>query len=630
MDNISNILSRELVIAFSKTTNFDKLCDHINPKLLNVQYFGKRGIDYSFKGLIGIQKILQKNYNINNTPQELFDELFCHLSSDFFDISYSQKQRQIIFNLNSIGATVLLNKMFSSDNLISTRQHKHLNIGVDYSSPNVAKDMHVGHLRSTIIGESLCRLLRKQGHDVIGINHIGDFGLPFGKIVQYMFEKYPSMTNSLDGLDGLDKSGELDEFTKIKDKLQISDLQEFYAKSSERFKKDVDFQKLAYKRVIQLQSGNINDPETKNVIDSWNFIKDISRKSYEEIYDRLHIKIDTEVGESFYQFMLPDVVNELKDNNMLVEDNGRLVINFENDTKLTVKKSDGGYTYDTTDLAAIRYRLVELGLDRVYYVVGSSQELHFKQIFEVAEKMGWKTDKQELHHIGFGLVNNELGKPLKTRDGGTTKLKELLDASLLNSEAIFCNKRKERKERGMEIDDLEDSARKQIIRSVAYSSIKYFDMSTRREKDYNFSYDKMLSLKGNTAVYLLYAYVRSGAIIQKAEANGVNIDDLIKNHQQLLKVSDINEIKLATELLRFPEIIDRVSNGINFHRLCDYLYSVSTVFSTFFRNCRCIEYNEDKETISSINYSRILMCAIFKKVMKESFDILNIEPLEKL
>lgn len=420
------------------------------------------------------------------------------------------------------------------------------------------------------------------------INHIGDFGLPFGMIIQYIYENMPDFKDN---------------------DLTITDLQSFYTLSKKRFDEDETFQKCAYLRVVQLQNGD------KEIADIWNMIKQISKKSYQAIYDRLNINL-VEVGESYYQNMIPGVVQELKDKQLLKDDDGRLIIDIPGSKlPLTVVKSDGGYTYDTTDLAAIRYRLVDLNVDKIYYVVGSSQSLHFKLIFEVAKMAGWLKPHQELHHIGFGLILGDDGKPFRSRSGDTIRLVDLLDEGLTKAMNIVT-----KRDSGTFTDDQIDK----IVKSVSYSAIKYYDLSISRMKNYKFSYDNMLSLKGNTAVYLLYAYVRVSSIIKNAH---VNIDGLL---QKQVSITTESERELIIYLLRLPEIIKSVEDNFHFHTTCDYLYKLSNIFHNFFKNCRCIFYEDDKKTIKNIDHSRLLLCFLTKKIMTECFYLLNIEPLEQM
>jgi arginyl-tRNA synthetase len=585
MDNISIILGNIIKDGYYDT-EYGKYLIDLKDTFWEVSYLGKYGKDYSFNGLIILTKMLNKK-NINVLPNDLYEKMLSFMKlGELADIN---------FNHNSINIKLkdvfIMEKINSVHNLIHQTNDKK-KILVDFSSPNVAKDMHVGHLRSTIIGENICRFYEEVGHDVMRINHIGDFGLPFGMIIQYIYEEYPNFMNT-------------------KDDMTISDLQSCYALSKARFDENKEFQLKAYQRVVELQNGDLK------VVDIWNTVKEISRKSYQDIYNRLNISL-IEVGESFYQNMIPSVVQELKEKQLLEEDNGRIIIKV-NGSKLplTIVKSDGGYTYDTTDLAAIRYRLVDQNVDKIYYVVGTSQSQHFKLIFEVAKMAGWLKPHQELCHVGFGLILGEDGKPFRSRMGDTVKLVNLLDEGLVKAMDVIKNR---------DVTTFNNKEINKIVKSVGYSAIKYYDLSTSRLKDYKFSYDNMLSLKGNTAVYLLYAYVRISAIIRKA-SDHINIEDIYN-----YKIDVINdyERELSIYILHFPEIIKRVGNDFCFHTMCDYLYKLSNVFHNFFKNCRCIFYEDDKKTIKEINYSRLQLSFLTKKIINKCFYLLNIEPLERM
>jgi arginyl-tRNA synthetase len=464
------------------------------------------------------------------------------------------------------------------------------NILVDFSSPNIAKDMHVGHLRSTIIGDSICKLHEIFGHNVLRINHIGDFGLQFGMIIQHLLEKYPNYKES---------------------NLSITDLQNLYAESKKRFDVDADFKKEAYQKVVQLQLNINND-----IVSAWNFIKDISRLSYNDIYDRLGVKLE-EYGESFYQDKIPDVIQELGLKGMLVDDNNRKIIKLDKfELPLTVVKSDGGYTYDTTDLAAVKYRLVDLNMDKVIYVVDEGQTLHFELIFEVAKIMGWKRDDQELVHVGFGLVLDDTGKKFQSRKGDTIKLKDLLDKSLVVAGNVYDKVRKD--DNGIGEDE-----RKLIIKNVAYGSIKYADLASMRTTTYKFSLEKMVSLKGNTGVYNLYEYVRICAIVRKA---GDFINDL---DPRGVSIEDKEEANVCKQILLFPEIIERAYSTLMFHIVCAYMYDLTTAFSSFYKKYKCLVFDSEKNVIG-INNNKMLICVSTKKILETCFFVLGINTLDRM
>lgn len=363
MIHIQHVLSSKIKKSFAK--KYSSII--VDDNLFYIAHNGNHNIDYNMQ-LIKLQKCLE-TYNIKITCEELFNDLVTHLNPEYYIATFARNS--IIINLTNKCICTLMNPVFNN-NIISPIKTNKKNVLVDFSSPNVAKDMHVGHLRSTIIGDSICKLHEMLGYNVSRINHIGDFGLQFGMIITHLLDIYPDYNNS---------------------NLTISDLQNLYAESKKRFDSDLVFKNEAYRKVVQLQSQlnmNSNSEETFNVINAWNFIKEISRQAYNDIYDRLDVTLD-EYGESFYQDKIPALIEELEMKNILIGDNNRKIIKFDNfELPLTIVKSDGGYTYDTTDLAAVKYRLVDLNMDKIIYVVDEGQGLHFELIFEVAKIMGWK------------------------------------------------------------------------------------------------------------------------------------------------------------------------------------------------------------------------------------------------
>lgn len=555
----------------------------INEKYISAVYYGNHGIDYCVKTLIPLGKALGK------TPKDLYDILIAYLGE--FETTFDRDSININLKPEFIIRYLDLN--------VNVQPHQpSLKILVDYSSPNIAKDMHVGHLRSTIIGDSICNLFELFGHNIMRINHIGDFGTQFGMIIQHLLEICPNY-RTVD--------------------LNISDLQKFYAESKKRFDTDEEFANRAYNKVVLLQHGD------QSVSDAWEFIKEISRKSYESIYERLNIHGLIECGESFYQPFIPDVIQELEEKGILIEEDGRKIIKIKQfpEVPLTIVKSDGAYTYDTTDIAALKYRLVTLNMDKIIYVTDNGQHNHFEMCFKVAEMMGWKRDNQELIHVGFGLVQGLDGKKLKSRAGDTIKLMELLDESINESRKVKLALQEEREKRGDIKINMTPEEEEVIIKNIAYSSIKYADLASMRTNDYKFSYQKMLSLKGNSGSYLLYEYTRIASILRNAGEHVQLISD------GPLNITEKEEINVCKQLLLFPEIIESISDDLMFHKLCGYLYNLTNAFSCFHTNCRCLQYNEKKELIGA-NLSRLTICLITKKILEKSFNILGIIPVEKM
>ena len=357
---------------------------------------------------------------------------------------------------------------------------------VDYSAPNIAKEMHVGHLRTTIIGDCLVRVLAFLGADVVRQNHLGDWGTQFGMLIQY-FDEHPDTTWRHDQL--------------ADDMSAVSALDGLYRAARAAFDSDSAFADRARARVVALQAGD------EATIARWREIVTESELAFREIYDRLGVLLEPEdsAGESFYNAWLPNVVGELTQSGIAVESDGALIVPSEdvvgpdgNPVTLMVRKKDGGYGYDTTDLATIRYRIDDLKADRLLYVVDARQALHFRLIFEVARRAGWLTDEVEAVHVAFGTVLGPDGRPFKTRSGGTVKLTDLLDAAVSTARSIVAEKAHELSE--AELD--------QIAEHAGIGAVKYADLSTSRTKDYSFDVERMVSFSGNTGVYLQYAHTR--------------------------------------------------------------------------------------------------------------------------
>jgi arginyl-tRNA synthetase len=475
---------------------------------------------------------------------------------------------------------------------------KRMRVVVDFSSPNIAKQMHVGHLRSTIIGDSIARLVEFLGHDVLRINHLGDWGTQFGMLIAHLEERFPN-------------------FVKVSP--PIDDLQSFYKESKKRFDDDEQFKKRAYDRVVKLQSG---DPDCTK---AWQLICDVSRREFQQIYNNLDVKL-IERGESFYQSRMESLIKELNQKGLLVQDEGRKIMwGIEGDdfggVPLTIEKTGGGFTYDTSDMATIKQRIVEEKADWIIYVTDGGQATHFKAIFSCAKKAEiLDPSKVRVDHVWFGVVLGEDGKKFKTRSGETVKLAELLDEGLKRS-----------------IDKLKEKERDKVLtpeelisaqRNVAFGCIKYADLSKNRQNEYVFSFDKMLEDKGNTAVYLLYAYTRIKSIARNCG------EDFVKNLEKIkveteIKLEHEKELKLAKVLIQFPDLIEKMLRELNIHYMCEFLYQIATTFTEFYDVCYCIEKNKQGEIVK-INSSRVLLCEATAAVMSKCFEILGLKTLEKI
>ena len=463
---------------------------------------------------------------------------------------------------------------------------------VDFSSPNIAKEMHVGHLRSTIIGDCIARILEFQGHEVLRLNHVGDWGTQFGMLITYLREVAPAALTTADAID-------------------LGDLVAFYKKAKARFDEDPEFQVTARNEVVNLQSGS---PET---LRAWNLLCEQSRKEFQIIYDVLNIQIN-ERGESFYNPYLSAVVADLKVAGLLVEDHGAQCVFVDGFTNregqplpLIVQKSDGGFNYATTDLAALRYRITEDKAQRIIYVTDSGQSDHFAQVFQVAQKANWIPETVEITHVPFGLVQGEDGKKLKTRSGDTVRLRDLLDESVDRFGAILDA-------RIAEEDRTELPEFKTNVATVAgLSAVKYADLSQNRTSNYVFSYDKMLADRGNTAPYLIYAYARVQSISRKG-----NID--FSTLTSTLQLREDAELMLAKHLLQLEEAIAAVGTELLPNRLCLYLFELSQKFNTFYDACPVLKAEGD------VKESRLILCDLTARSLKLGLGLLGIQTLDRM
>ena len=468
---------------------------------------------------------------------------------------------------------------------------------VDFSSPNIAKEMHVGHLRSTILGDSIARILEFQGHDVLRLNHVGDWGTQFGMLITYLREVYPEALTTANALD-------------------IGDLVSFYRKAKQRFDEDEAFQETARQEVVRLQAG------AEDTLHAWKLLCEQSRREFQIIYDLLDVQV-IERGESFYNPLLPSVVEDLAKSGLLVENQGAQVVFLEGFTNregepmpLIVQKSDGGYNYATTDLAALRYRIQQDEAKRIIYVTDSGQSNHFAQFFQVARKAEWVPNDVELVHVPFGLVLGEDGKKFKTRSGDTVRLRDLLDEAVIRARADLEARLKEE-----EREETEEFI-SEVAEIVGISAVKYADLSQNRTSDYIFSYDKMLDLKGNTAPYMLYAYARIQGISRKG---GINFAELGENVKVLLQHE--TELALAKYLLQLDGVISSVEQELLPNRLCEYLYELSKKFNQFYDRNQGVRVLEAEEPLRT---SRLVLCDLTARTLRLGLDLLGIRVLERM
>ncbi|NEZ65200.1 arginine--tRNA ligase [Leptolyngbyaceae cyanobacterium CCMR0082] len=464
---------------------------------------------------------------------------------------------------------------------------------VDFSSPNIAKEMHVGHLRSTIIGECIARTLEFLGHDVLRLNHVGDWGTQFGMLITHLRDVCPEAITESSSVD-------------------IGDLVEFYKQAKKRFDDDEDFKTTSREAVVDLQSGE------ENARKAWQLLCEQSRKEFQKIYDRLDITIQ-ERGESFYNPLLENVAKDLKSLNLLEEDQGAQVVFLEgftnkdgNPQPLIVQKSDGGFNYATTDLAAIRQRTIDEKAQRVIYITDAGQANHFAQVFQVANRAHWIPAGVDLVHVPFGLVKGEDGKKLKTRSGETVKLKSLLDEAVTRAEKDLQTRITE--------ENRDESAEfiQTVSTAVGIGAVKYADLSQNRTSDYIFSFDKMLALQGNTAPYMLYAYVRVQGISRKGNIDFTQLGDAP------ILLEDDSELTLAKHLLELDTTVMEVARDLYPNRLCQYLFELSQKFNQFYDRCSVLQAEEPQRT------SRLMLCDLTARTLKLGLSLLGIPVLERM
>jgi arginyl-tRNA synthetase len=455
---------------------------------------------------------------------------------------------------------------------------------VDYSGPNIAKELHVGHLRSTIIGDALVRLLAFQGHTVIRQNHLGDWGTQFGMLIANLQDKAAGSNP-----------------------IEIKDLDAFYVEAKKRFDAEPDFQTRARDNVVKLQSG---DPA---ILAAWKQLVETTREHYLPLYHRLGVLLTPadERGESFYNPLLPAVVADLKNAGIAEESEGATVVFADGKEKapLIIQKSGGGYLYGTTDLAAVRYRVSTLHANRIVILTDARQSQHFAQVFATARQAGWAPPTVSLEHASFGTMLGEDGKPFKSRTGGTAKLKDLLDEAEERAAAVVTDKNPE----------LPADQKQTIARQVGLGAVKYADLSKDRTSDYVFSFDKMLALDGNTAPYLQYAHARVRSIFRKAAERGIHYTPPAQ-----VTLESPYELALAKHILRFGETLDAVARELKPHLLTTYLYDLATRFSGFFENCPVLQSEEPTRS------SRLALIDLTARTLAQGLDLLGIQHPEQM
>ena len=486
-----------------------------------------------------------------------------------------------------------LTRRAGDDRLGTAESCRRQTVVVDYSAPNLAKEMHVGHLRSTIIGDALARTLEFLGHAVIRQNHVGDWGTQFGMLVAHLKELLVG-----------DRAGGLAD-------AELNDLEAFYRKAKSRFDEDDEFADAARKEVVDLQAGRAD------TVDLWRRFRDVSLRHCQAVYEQLGVTLGLGDlrGESAYNDDLSSVVADLASGGLLTDSQGAQCVFLEafrgKDGEITpfiVRKSDGGYLYATTDLAAIRHRAGELRADRVLYVVDARQSLHFRQLFAVARAAGFAPEPLALEHVAFGTMMGSDGRPFKTRTGGTVKLMDLLDEAEKRAFDLVSEKSPE----------LPEPRRREIAHVVGIGAVKYADLAQNRTSDYVFSWDKMLSLEGNTAPYMQYAYARVRSIFRKGEvAAGAS--------GEAISLAEPAERALGVKLAQFPETLDAVARECLPNVLCGYLFDLAGAFMGFYESCPVL-----KADAPETRASRLALCGLTAETIRTGLGLLGIETLEQM
>jgi arginyl-tRNA synthetase len=544
---------------------------------------------YQCNSAMKLAKILQE------TPRKIAEKILPFMET------FDGEGNTFIAKLELAGPgfiNVTIDSVFLAHSLQSLLKDPKLGIGdtkknekiiIDFSSPNIAKEMHVGHLRSTIIGDCIARLFEFMGYDVLRLNHLGDWGTAFGMLIAYIKQEVPQVL-----------TGE--------EKTDLSHLVSWYKASKSKFDNDPSFKKTSQLEVVALQRGDVES------LQSWKMICEISLSAYQEIYNILGVKLINR-GESFYNPMLPEIIVDLEKKGLMQISNGAKCIfldgflNREGDPlPLMLQKSDGGFNYDTTDIAAIRQRIQEEHGTRLIYVTDAGQATHFQMIFKTAEKAGYlDTEKIRVDHVPFGLVLGADGKKFKTRSGDTEKLIDLLTTAVQEAEKILVERSPE----------MPSEQRQELAKSLGIGAVKYADLSCNRIGDYLFSYEKMLRFEGNTAAYLMYTYVRVAGIKRKINAD---IDPIVDSSK--IRLEHPSEISLGMHLRQFDETLEIVASELLPNRLTDYLYGLSEKFNAFFRDCR-VEGTPEQN-------SRLLLCELTARTMKTGLEILGLTAVERM
>ena len=540
--------------------------------------------DYQANGVMAVAK------KLGMAPRQLAEQVLSHL-----DLNGIANKVEIA---GPGFINIFLDPAFLADNVNRALQSERLGVTkpqaqtivVDYSAPNVAKEMHVGHLRSTIIGDASVRTLEFLGHKVIRANHVGDWGTQFGMLIAYL-EKQQQ-----------ENAGEM----------ALADLEGFYREAKKHYDEDEAFAERARSYVVKLQSGD------QYFLQMWRKLVDITMSQNQITYDRLNVTLtrDDVMGESLYNPMLPGIVADLKAKGLAVESEGATVVfldeykNKEGEPMgVIIQKKDGGYLYTTTDIACAKYRYETLHADRVLYYIDSRQHQHLMQAWTIVRKAGYVPDSVPLEHHMFGMMLGKDGKPFKTRAGGTVKLADLLDEALERARRLVAEKNPD-----MSADELEN-----LAKVVGIGAVKYADLSKNRTTDYVFDWDNMLAFEGNTAPYMQYAYTRVLSVFRKA-----GIDENAMNDAPVVIAED-REAQLAARLLQFEETLSVVAREGTPHVMCAYLYDLAGLFSGFYEHCPILSAESE-----ATRNSRLKLALLTAKTLKLGLDTLGIETVERM
>ena len=557
--------------------------DEVNPNVITASKpeFG----DYQANGVMGIAKKLGRN------PRELGTELLARLNAAANPlVSHYELAGPGFINIHLAGDALRdrANELLVEPSLLVLPTESPQTIVVDYSSPNLAKEMHVGHLRGTIIGDSIARILERQGNRVIRQNHVGDWGTQFGMLITFMRE------------------------SSAEAGVALADLEGFYRAAKQRFDADSEFADRARESVVKLQGG---DPE---YLEAWQAFISTSLTHCQAVYDKLNVTLSmTDLkAESFYNPQLEGVVTRLENTGLLKDSDGARCVFLDEfvgkdgePLPVIIQKTDGGYLYATTDLAAVDYRCHELKADRALYVVDARQSLHFQQVFAVAAAAGFSDEAISLEHISYGTMMGSDGKPFKTRSGDVVKLVDLLDEAVARAFDLVSSKN----------PDLEETKRRHIAQAVGIAAVKYADLSKNRTSDYLFDWSSMLSFEGNTAPYLMYAYARIKTLLAKQV---VDTDGIISFPESVALAPE--EKALLLKSLQLAETIDAVAQDCFPNTLSNYLYELSASFMRFYEACPI------QGTDAATRANRLSLCVLASEALKQGLDLLGIETLERM